>query len=524
MERALCLGLKHAVGMVREGGILHIPDIAGCSHNRRRVYQVFDPWRVSPDTWRSTYHKSCMHNEVTGLVGRVLSSVPAPTEGGMASLRKRCLRLGHWLRAHSDGLPLSYEEVIKAYSGLKRTRYERARRELMVEPVSRRDAGVVAFVKAEKRPYGDRKDPRIIQMRKPRYTLEVARHVRPLERALKAYKGDTRVDHRSKVIAKGLTTWEHAELIAFKWGQFKNPVCISLDARRFDKHVGVEALRCEHLTWTTANRTHELAQLLSWQLKNVGRTRSGIRYAVNGNRMSGDFNTGCGNCVIMSGMIEAIMLPKKVPFDFLVNSDDALIFVEAEDLPQLQARLPTEFLAFGQEVELEEPAYRLEDIVHCQHKMLRLGTRWRMVRDFRKVISQAFVNIKHYHEPRGGMRVMKSVAQCELTLAQGVPIIQPFFERVLVLLDHLKFAKLDEGDNLTYRVHSEVRGRSWELSTPTAITPEARAAFHETFGILPDKQIAIEEGLSAMSFSEINLEEMDRTMLCPRLYSECLDA
>jgi len=524
MERATCLGDLKEAPTLRPGSTLAYPSLAGCSHNRRRVYQVFDPWRFSPDTWRSTYHRSCMHNELVGLVGRVLSPVPAPTQRGLVSLRGRCKRLGHWLRAHCAGVPLPLEEVVRAYSGAKRTRYERAESSLKVEPIAKRDAGVVAFVKAEKRPYGDQKDPRIIQMRSPRYTLVLASHVKPMEQALKAYKGCTRVPHRSRVIAKGLTTWEHAELIKVKWSQFKEPVCLSLDAKRFDKHVDVEVLKCEHLTWCTADRSPELARLLSWQLKNRGKTRSNIRYTVTGNRMSGDFNTGCGNCVIMSSMIEAIMLPKHIPFDYLVNSDDALVFVEAADVPRVVAGLAQEFLDFGQEITAEAPATRLEDVLHCQHKPLAIGNRLRMVRDYRKVISQAFVNVKHYHEPRGGMRVLKSVAQCELTLSAGVPVLQPFFQHILGLLRDFSFAKLDERDNLVYRVHQEVQGDAWMRAVGSAIMPETRASFAETFGILPDKQLEMEEAFKSITFADIDLMAMDKSGLCPRLWHESLDA
>lgn len=449
-----------------------------------------------------------MCNELTGIVGRVLGDVIRPTRQGVRSLRRALRPIKHWLSANSQDVVLSYEEVISRYTGGKKKRYEHARDSLLLEPISKSDARVEAFVKAEKRPVGDRKDPRIIQFRSFRYTLELARRLVPLEAVLKRFKGNTRVARRSRVIAKGLDTWQHAALVEEKWSQFTDPVCLSLDAARFDKHVDRRALECEHEVWLHALPDPVLRTLLSWQLVNKCRTKSRISYTVEGNRMSGDYNTGCGNCVLMMGMIEAIMVPRRIAFDYLVNSDDALIFVERRDAEAVSALLPGAFREFGHEVVTEEPAFRLEDIVHCQYKPVLINGRRRMVRDFRKVLSHCFAGYKHYQQPVGGMRVLKSVAMCELSQSTGVPILQAFFKHVLTLLEgveHLEATHDVIKHSALLKGQTSVGALDIHVSE---IADETVASFCAAFGVLPDQIVAYEQQLTSITLENLNLHSL----------------
>jgi hypothetical protein len=408
------------------------------------------------------------------------------------------------------------EDIVMGYTGAKRARYESAAASLLVEPITKRDANVTAFVKCEKRKRSDKKDPRIIQMRSPRYNLCLAQYLKKMEKSLLGYKGNTRVPHRTRVIAKGLTTWEHARLIVTKWAQFGDPVCLSIDAARFDKHVSKRLLELEHMVWRTMNPDPMLARLLSWQLVNKGRSMHGIKYRVVGNRMSGDYNTGSGNCVLMSGMLETA-LSQYSKWDYLCNSDDALIFVERADMEAVMGTLSGSFLSFGHEVVCEEPAFELTEIVHCQQKLVEVEGRWRMVRDYRKVLSQAFAGPKHFHEARGGMRVVKSIAQCELTLTCGVPVLQALFQRVLDLTSHLKFAALDTRDTVTYLALQE-RGQAWAQTVSRPITARARETFEQAFGLDASMQRAIEDKLSKLELADIDLS----ALLGPHQDPRCL--
>lgn len=98
---------------------------------------------------------------------------------------------------------------------------------------------------------------------------------------------------------------------------------------------------------------------------------------------------------------------------------------------------------------------------------------------------------------------MKSVAQAELSLVGGVPILQPFFEKVLECLDHLRFAALDLRDSVVFRALLETRGRVLEGDWSIPITDAARVSFEQCFGTTPEEQRLLEakiEKLSAVDF------------------------
>jgi hypothetical protein len=452
------------------------------------------------------YHRSCPHNEVRGLVGRVLGKVPSPDPDAMYRLNRSLRRMACVLRSRGEFDRLSYDDVVSGYVGAKRTKYERARDSLIVEPWTDRDTRVTAFVKAEKRPATDTKDPRIIQFRSARYTLELATYLKPMEHALLGYKGRRR---HSRVIAKGLTTWEHAKLIRRKWNSFSNCRVLSIDCSRFDKHVSSEALKAEHNCWSTLNPSPELRSLLSRQINNVGRTMSGTRYKVVGNRMSGDYNTGAGNCLLMAGMVETVFESTNIKYDYLANSDDCLIFVEAEDLVRVRDFLPAEFLKFGHEVKLDKIASELNQVLHCQYQPVQFNGKIRMVRDWRKVVSQMFAGCKHYHEPKGGMRVMKSVAQCELVLNAGLPVVQALCLRILKLLSDIKFAKLDRSDTLAYRTLQDCKSEEkWARIQAIPVTDEARMEYSATFGTSPTEQVEIERVFENITMADIDLHRL----------------
>lgn len=499
------------IGKIRTGGSMRAPPSDGCLDNKRRMYQIFDPVELLGDlygTWRCQVHRGCVHNEKTGLLGRVLGDVPAPTAQGLRMLRSGLARVRRWLLKKHQFTRHSYEDILAQYSGAKRTKYEAAAESLKHSPVERWDARVTLFVKGEKRNEDDLKDPRVIQFRTPRYNIELATYLRPIEHAFLRYKGCRRGLRRSYVIAKGRDSVERASLIAYKMQQFGDPVCVPLDAKRFDKHVAAEVLEEEHAVYNAVWNDKTLRALLSYQIRNKGKSMGGIKYKVVGNRMSGDYNTGLGNCLIMAAMVEEWLRGLKlVRFDYFADSDDCLVFIERTDLQQLLNGVDEAFLQYGQEVTVDEVAYELWDIKHCQAKPVATAGGVRMIRDWRKVVSQAFCGYSHYHDPVGGMRVAKSVAQCELVLNAGVPILQPMAQHMLHLLEPLKLAALDLRDKSSWLALIEAKRRhfDWTNDVSLPITEEARSSFERVFGLSKEEQIAIERRLQSLTLSDIDL-------------------
>jgi hypothetical protein len=165
------------------------------------------------------------------------------------------------------------------------------------------------------------------------------------------------------------------------------------------------------------------------------------------------------------------------------------------------------FLQYGHEVTVDEVAYELWDIQHCQAKPLETAAGIRMIRDWRKVVSQAFAGYAHYYDPVGGMRVMKSVAQCELVLNAGVPILQPMSQHILSLLESVRFASLDQRDTVVWLASLEARNRhfQWADDVSVDITPEARASFERVFGLTPTEQVSVENRIRSLTLEDIQL-------------------
>jgi len=131
------------------------------------------------------------------------------------------------------------------YHGRKRAIYQRAYESLLARGISRKDAYVSTFVKAEKINFSAKPDPapRVIQPRSPRYNLEVGRYLKLFESEL--VHGFERA-FGYNVILKGLNADRVAEQLFLNWSKYSDPVAVGLDASRFDQHVSRAALEYEH--------------------------------------------------------------------------------------------------------------------------------------------------------------------------------------------------------------------------------------------------------------------------------------
>jgi hypothetical protein len=118
----------------------------------------------------------------------------------------------------------------------------------------------------------------------------------PIEK--KVYKAIDEV-FGSPTVMSSYNAQQLADILHSKWSQFDKPVCVGMDASRFDQHVSTQALRFEHdLYYNIFGKAPFLQQLLSWQLDNRGRAYASdgrFYYRKRGSRMSGDMNTSLGN-------------------------------------------------------------------------------------------------------------------------------------------------------------------------------------------------------------------------------------
>lgn len=444
-------------------------------------------------------HAANLKNLARGLVERVfhivrpegLGTVPQPREGVFKRLTSIRSRL---VDATCRTPVVERDDYPQLYHGRKRGIYQRAVDSLANVTVQRRDAFVNTFIKAEKVNLSAKADPapRVIQPRTPRYNVEVGRYLKLLE---KSVFGAFRKVFGYHVVLKGFNASEVAAQLRSSWDCFSRPVAVGLDASRFDQHVSRAALEWEHSVYNMVFRDANLARLLSWQLVNVGYAfvdGHRVDYQVEGKRMSGDINTGLGNCLLMSSMVIAYCEERGVKHRLANNGDDCVLIVEAADLSQLDG-LDKWMLDFGFTLTREAPVRVFERIEFCQANPVYTSSGWRMVRNPLVSMSKDMVSLHGWGSEDEVRYWLHSIGSCGSSLTAGVPVLSAWYARLVEL------------GTPGSQGWEENIGRSgmWYmargLEADTAITAEARVSFWRAFGIDPDLQVILEDEYRCMT-------------------------
>lgn len=440
-------------------------------------------------------HGDCTCNEIVGCVNRVCGAVPLPTVEGLRLLRAEARRVGRKLPRTDT---ISAEEFIEPYVGRRRERYLQAAATVARRGLVDSDSNVQAFVKSEKTDPSARENPhpRIIQCRKPTYNVELGRRLRRMEKALYQLPAGF---SKTRSIAKGLNSEQRASLLKDKFGLFDDPVCYSLDCSRWDKHVAEAVLRIEHSLYLRMNDDPVLRELLEKQCKNKCYTKNGVCYVTRGKRNSGDMNTALGNCAMMVIMVRAAMRKLGIrKWEIIDDGDDCLLLVERRD-EHLLSELPAIFLSFGQELKIENRATKIEDVVFCQCRYTDVGDRPRMIRPWRKVLSNGACGTAHWLERKHLPGLLNAVGLCEYALNRGVPILEEYALALIRLSNGAAvpkfFSLMDEG--VGWRLSQELKTRDVSVLrdikvSRSSIRTQDRMNFMRTWGLAPDVQVAYE--------------------------------
>jgi hypothetical protein len=387
--------------------------------------------------------------------------------------------------------PYTKDDFLGTFVGRRRTVYERAFESLSTKLLSVSDSFISFFVKCEKVNFSAKPDAaqRGISPRSPRYNCKVGPFVKRIEK--KVYKIIERV-FGAPTVFKGMNARQSGLTLRAHWDHFDDPVAVGLDASRFDQHVSAPALRYEHTFYMRFfYNCRELGSYLRMQLSNrgFGRAPDGVvKFRLKGKRMSGDMNTGLGNCLLMCSMVYSFCVDKTiVKFRLANNGDDCVLIVERRDLAKLKDLHPW-FLNLGFNMVCELPVFVFEEIEFCQTHPVWTPDGWIMVRNVPTSIAKDCLSLKPLDHPMVYMRWCASVAECGISLTGGIPIVQEFYSalaRASCGVDPLRqeptletgFARLAIGMN---RKYAEV----------DAMT---RVSFWRAFGIEPDKQIVFEK-------------------------------
>ncbi len=373
-------------------------------------------------------HANNLSNQIVGVRNRVIAKMPIPTPSGLQIMQVGVdAIIKHLPRCPPEEMGAFY----RCYGGSKRRRYEEAHARVLLTGISKKGCELTAFIKSERMSSQAKRspDPRVIQFRDARYCVLLARYLKPMEHHLygltmvhPTLRGSTRL------VGKGLNQVERAKLLLTKMNQFRDPVVLSLDCSRFDLHVSAAQLRLEHSVYTSCwPFSPELRWLLKQQLRNVGRTRLGVRYVVNGTRSSGDMNTALGNCIIMIAMVVGVFSKLGIVGDLLDDGDDCLAIMESCDAPTFRLHCPALFLEMGHVIKVENVASEMCMVNWCQSCPIETHRGWKFVRDPRKVLNTSLVGTRWLGTTlRVRQQYLSGIADCELVLNSGVPVLAAY--------------------------------------------------------------------------------------------------
>lgn len=459
----------------------------------RKVYRFVG---YGPET-NLGVHDSCVDNLERGIFERIFTvkgKAPLQTTGAIVKERLGTFtrRVKHLL-PHSN--PLSIQAFLETYDTARlRNRYSAASVQYLSRGVDRLNARVKSFVKAEKINFTEKEDPapRIINPREYVYNLAVGIYIKAIEKEV--YKAIARV-FREVTVAKGLNALECGRLVEKKWSKYSDPVAVGLDASRFDQHCRVPILRWEHGVYLSAFRGEhhqELSKLLSYQLRNGGRsfTADGnVAWEVDGCRMSGDMNTGLGNCLIMCALVWTYARSVGVKCSLLNNGDDCVVILERTDLTRFTTELQTWFAEMGYEMKVEDPVDEIEKIVFCQTQPVWTPQGYTMVRQYGVSFAKDLTSLKDITTQGGFDKYRNLVSQCGLAAYRNIPVHSAFYESLGRGTNEIPNESIDGG----------LRWLASRMDSPVGVADGTRFSYWRAFGVDPSQQLAIESWLDGMN-------------------------
>lgn len=436
-----------------------------------------------------------VRERVYGVVGpNGLEPTPKPVPGAFdcciafrSAVVDACDSVPHW----------TVPEFLATYRGQKLARYTNAARSLSCRELTRADAAIKAFVKAEALNLQAKPDPapRIIQPRGPRYNLCVGRYLKPAEHRL--YEAVARV-WGGPTIMKGYNAAGTARELKAMWDQFDDPVAIGLDASRFDQHVSIAALEFEHGFYTRLfPGDKELEWLLKMQLHNNARfcgTDGSFTYDTDGCRMSGDMNTALGNCLLMCALVWAYCLSVGVTTRLANNGDDCMVFMERSSLGKFKGNLSTWFRDRGFTLTVEDPVQCFEKVSFCQCQPVMANTGYVMVRhpDMGLAKDCTWKTPDMGSPLKGFRRWAYQVGVAGSCLAGEVPVYSSAYSALQRI--GLPCKRAQGFGNMESGFEYMAKG----MRSSGTVTQASRESFHRAFGVLPSEQIHLENMFAAL--------------------------
>lgn len=417
----------------------------------------------------------------------------SPLKADPAEFRVNISAAERFIKRHAKLLgPFTHTQFIEKYAGdaRKQARYRDASASLARQAVTRKDAEIKTFTKAEKTNFSAKCDPapRIISPRDVRFNLALGVYIKPIEGVLYKVLNDM---FGGPTVMKGMNMSEVGKCFEDAWSDFSDPVAIGGDAKRFDQHTGPEALKFEarvYQRFFTGIDRAELTRLLKWQRKSVCRgyvPEGSVKFDFN-IRASGDMNTGLGTCLIACSILYSYTQSVGLRCRVMDNGDDFIVICERSDMHLLD-NLHAYCKTLGYFMVMEKAVDTLEEIEFCQTHPVWDGEGYRMVRNYPSSIGKDMISLLPLRTKNDWAKWANDVSQCGKALNAGIPINQSFYECL---------GRSGEG---TFGAHPWTmysgaflasKGMSQEKRI---VTQRSRYSFYLAFGVSPAEQEHIEE-------------------------------
>jgi hypothetical protein len=392
-----------------------------------------------------------------------------------------------------DYTPLTLKQMLSDKRGPLKMRYMNAYNNLKHGMKPRSD--VQSFIKMERftEEKLETKPPRLIQHRSYEYLYILNKYLKPIDKFL--CNSDEVIDNQKiwTMYGKGKSSHEICIQLYDLWCEFENPVALCVDQAVFDAHYNEQLHRLEHSIWNEIPAVKQnISNLLSKQYKKKCKatTQFGVRYKLNGERCSGEYNTSMGNSNSNICMIKRVMADSGIAnYKLIVNGDDSVIIIENVDLPLFNVN---HFTRYGMDPKLDKVAYTFEEIEFCQCSPVKVGGKWNLIRDPSKTMGKAALMLSDYRNSVD--RYLTSIGLCELALNRGTPILQQFA---------LKLIELGRGARPLDRAKS-YRSKFEPSLTVEPVSYETRLSFELAFGICVADQICFEKDLGLSNRTNLN--------------------
>ena len=426
---------------------------------------------------------------VSGESGLVLP--PRPSPGVFQSNLEEVQKMFRKYFVGRIYAPATDSQFLAGVPAAKRKIYARAISRYYSGGLHSNQCGVSAFVKFEKQVWDSVKPdpaPRVIQTRSPVYHYRLGRYTRVIEHDI--YKGLDSL-FGGPTVMKGYNPDQVATHIVDAWNSFNDPVGIPLDASRFDQHCSIDALKWEHNQYKFLfPGERELCWLLKRQERNKGYgdyPGGQIKYQTVGCRMSGDMNTGLGNCLLMVCMMRAFCDHCKVNARLINNGDDCVLLVERGNLARVAKECAPWFMTMGYNMKFEgDIAYRIEHITFCQLRPVRTPAGYTMVRDLKSIVKDAASLQPNIN---GVYAWMGAVGECGLALAGDIPVYGAIYS---AYCRHGSLGRVRNHNNFR-NTGMAIASRGMNRAANGPVADITRVSYYLAFGISPTHQVVIEK-------------------------------